>query len=334
MHLEDDRQDLIDSLHFPSIRAAGSTRVNGVESAPAEGLLDRVAVPAVTVVVPTKDEAPNIEPLVARVSEALTGFSSWEILFVDDSDDDTPEAVREAGRSAPVRLLHRQAGQRGQGLSGAVLAGFGEARGKVLAVMDADLQHPPELLPELLDPVLSGKADLVAGTRYSPSGAATGLSGPWRRTVSNGGRRLVHVLLQSSRCLSDPMSGLFACRREVIEGVTLRPNGFKILLEVVARGRVERVHNVSYHFAERQAGSSKACFAEGKRFFHHLMRLLLDSRDTRLAPASRSVITTSAAILAPAHPETAGSLSDSLSGSLSSPFADDSDAGDAAWAIA
>ncbi len=175
---------------------------------------------------------------------------------------------------APVRLLHRPPGARPEGLGGAVLDGFGIARGSVLVVMDADLQHPPELLPTLIQPLLAGHADLVAGTRYERSGATTGLAGPWRRAVSSGSRRLVHLAVRRSRCLSDPMSGLFALNRSVVDGIDLRPNGFKILLEVAARGRITRVHNVAYRFAERNAGASKASLAEGVRFVRHLYDLM------------------------------------------------------------
>ncbi|MBO0731284.1 MAG: glycosyltransferase, partial [Acidimicrobiaceae bacterium] len=151
--------------------------------------------------------------------------------------------------------------------------GFDTAAADVLAVMDADLQHPPEVLPGLLAPLLAGEADLVAGTRYGGTGQASGLSGPWRRAVSSGSRLLVHALVPRSRPLTDPMSGLFAVHRSVIEGVTLQANGFKILLEVVTRGRWERVRNHPYTFQRRHAGRSKASLHEGLLFARHLIRL-------------------------------------------------------------
>ncbi|HWG75129.1 MAG TPA: glycosyltransferase [Acidimicrobiales bacterium] len=249
------------------------------------------ALPMVTVVVPTRDEAANVAPLVERLARAFAARAlAWEVLFVDDSDDDTPAAVRKAAERAPVRLHHRPRGKRHGGLGGAVQDGFAAARGDVLAVMDADLQHPPELVPLLVAPILEGWADLVAGTRYGDEDHVDGLAGPWRRGVSTGSRRLVHMAVSRSRCLSDPMSGLFAFDRSVIDGVVLRTNGFKILLEVAARGRPLRVHNLAYHFAERHAGASKANVAQGGRFLAHLARLAVDRRHLRSLPDAAAAL--------------------------------------------
>lgn len=230
--------------------------------------------PSVTVVVPTRNESPNISVLVRRVRDALDGIVEWDLLFVDDSDDDTPDAVRAAAAAGyPVRLHHRPSGRRPGGLSGAVEDGFAASSAQILAVMDADLQHPPEVLPGLLAPILGDHADLVAGTRYADAGAASGLAGPWRRLVSSGSRVLVHALVPRSRGLTDPLSGLFAIRRDVIADVALQANGFKILLEVVTRGRWERATNFAYTFERRHAGRSKASLREGLLFGQHLLQL-------------------------------------------------------------
>lgn len=234
---------------------------------------------AVTVVVPTRNESPNVELLVDRLAHALGRDTGWEVIFVDDSDDDTPDAIvaqRRADRA--IRLHHRPAGQRLGGLGGAVQDGFAAAGGEVIVVMDADLQHPPEVVPTLLATIQAGGADLVVGTRYAGAGIAGGLSGPWRRGVSSTSRMLVHALIPRSRPLTDPLSGLFAFKRSVIEGVTLEANGFKILLEVVARGRWHRAVNVAYRFDRRHAGRSKASLHQGMLFTQHLLRLANHSR--------------------------------------------------------
>jgi len=214
-----------------------------------------------------------VAALVEGVARALEEVATWEIIFVDDSDDATPEAVVAAGRRAPVRLHHRPAGRRAAGLGGAVMEGFASARGRVVAVMDGDLQHPPDVLPRLVGPVLAGQADLVAGTRYDAGGAAAGLSGPWRVTVSRSARRLVHALVPASRCLSDPMSGLFAVDPALLTGVQLRPCGFKILLELTVRAQPQRVGNVAFRFADRRWGRSKAGPREGLRLARLVWRL-------------------------------------------------------------
>ena len=139
-----------------------------------------------TVIVPTRNEAGNIEVLLQRLKAGI-GDAAAEVLFVDDSDDATPEVIRSLGREAglPVRLLHRPAGKRHGGLSSAVTEGLRVARGSWAVVMDGDLQHPPELAAKLVAIGQSRDLDLVAGTRYQGSGDAGGLSGGFRRGVSS-----------------------------------------------------------------------------------------------------------------------------------------------------
>ncbi len=235
---------------------------------------------SVSVVVPTRNEVANVGPLAARLAETLKDVEGgWELLFVDDSDDPTPDAVgslRSLG--LPVDLLHRRPGARPGGLGGAVQEGFARVRGTVIVVMDADLQHPPEVVPALVAPVLAGEAVLVAGSRYVWAGGDAGLSGPWRHLVSRSCRSLVHLLVPPSRPLQDPLSGLFALQRSLLDGVALRPEGYKILLEVVVRARPGRVGNVGFDFAPRQTGSSKATVRQGLLFFKHLARLVVAGR--------------------------------------------------------
>jgi dolichol-phosphate mannosyltransferase len=241
---------------------------------------------ALSVVVPTRNEAPNIELLEQRLSLALAATpGEWELVFVDDSDDPTPEVVRSlAAAGRPVRLLHRPAGARHGGLGGAVQEGFKLARGTVLVVMDADLQHPPEVVPALVAPVLSGEAALVAGSRYTWAGADAGLAGPGRQLVSRVCRAVVHLVVPISRPLDDPMSGLFAFRRSLLDGVALRPTGYKILLEVTVRTRPEPVRNIGFDFAPRHAGRSKATVREGVVFLGHLSRLVMANLARRRRP--------------------------------------------------
>ena len=245
---------------------------------------------AVSVIVPTRNEAPNIELLEQRLSSALDATpGGWELIFVDDSDDPTPEVItRLVNNGRPVRLLHREKGARAGGLGGAVQEGFTLARGTALVVMDADLQHPPEVVPALVAPVLSGEAALVAGSRYSWAGADAGLAGPGRQLVSRTCRAVVHLLLPVSRPLEDPMSGLFAFRHSLLCGVVLEPKGYKILLEVTVRTRPTPVQNVGFDFAPRYAGRSKATLREGLVFLTHLSRLVVaNGRPRRAAPVTR-----------------------------------------------
>jgi len=230
--------------------------------------------------VPTRNEVLNVEPLVTRL-EAVLGpsGSTWEVVFVDDSDDGTPQAVAGLARKGwPARLVHRATGERPGGLGGAVSEGFAVARGQVVVVMDADLQHPPEALPALIAPVLSGEVDLAAGSRYGAEGSNAGLAGPLRHLVSKICRNAVHVLVPQSRRLEDPLSGLFAFRRSILDGARLRPSGYKILLEVLVRCAPASVGNMGFDFAERNAGTSKASLREGLVFLGHLGRLVIAGR--------------------------------------------------------
>jgi dolichol-phosphate mannosyltransferase len=232
----------------------------------------------VSVVVPTRNESDNLDALVARTAAALAPVPwTWELLVVDDSDDDTPDRVRAAARSGrPVRLLHRPPHARADGLAGAVDAGFRDAAGSVLAVMDADLQHPPEVLPELVGAVLDEGADVAVASRYchgSAVDATDGLDGRWRRVVSRACRWPVWLTRPRLRQVRDPLGGFFALRREVLQDAQLRPAGFKILLEVLGRGRWEHVREVPYRFAPREAGSSKAELRQGLVFLRQVGRL-------------------------------------------------------------
>ena len=236
----------------------------------------RTGLSSVSVIVPTRNESANVAPLVSRVKAAMANSAlAWEVVFVDDSDDDTPQqvnALTEAGE--PVRLLWRAPGERHGGLSGAVIAGFRFARGDAFVVIDGDLQHPPELLPAMIEPLVRGDAELVAGTRYSGDGAdRTGLAGGYRRLVSGSTRATARLLFGRARSVSDPLGGFFSLQRHVVEDVELRPDGFKILLEILVRGSWSSAADVPYRFADRAGGRSKATWKEGARFFRHVLRL-------------------------------------------------------------
>ncbi len=230
---------------------------------------------SVSVIVPTRNEAQNIEPLVQRTTAALQQIHARsEIVFVDDSDDETPRAIHaQQGNPIPVRIVHRTRAQRRDGAPGAVLRGFTEARGSVLAVMDGDLQHPPEILPRLLAPVIRGDAQLAVATRYGSGGSIEGLDGRTRRVLSAGARHIVHTLVRRSRPVSDPLGGFFVVERGVVDEVDLRSRGSKILLEILERGRWSRGHEVPYTFAPRRHGRSKSTAQDVVRFTAYLAKV-------------------------------------------------------------
>jgi glycosyltransferase involved in cell wall biosynthesis len=230
--------------------------------------------PLVSVVVPTKNERPNVARLVERLEAALPTLA-LELIFVDASSDGTAAAIEAIGRRSryDVVLLRQSPDGRGSGLGGAVLQGLRAARAPWACVMDADLQHPPELIAELLERAESGHLDLVVASRYCGRGDTGGL-GRRRALASRATTAAARTLFpRRLRSIADPMSGFFLVRRDAIDVDRLRPRGFKILLEILVRNPAVRAAEVSFSFGERQAGKSKATVREGLRYLSLLARL-------------------------------------------------------------
>lgn len=225
-----------------------------------------------TVIVPTFNESANVDELVLQLSHALYGRKA-EILFVDDSTDNTPEVITHAAAtsSLPVRLLHRD--KPVGGLSGAVVEGLNASTSDWVVVMDGDLQHPPELVPTLLDTGMDESADIVIASRHVAGGSAAGLDGPIRQFASNASKALAIAMFPVRlRDCSDPMTGFFALRRDKIDIDELHPHGFKILLEILARNQL-RIAEVPLSFRERTAGESKASVSQGIQYLQQLTYL-------------------------------------------------------------
>jgi dolichol-phosphate mannosyltransferase len=208
-----------------------------------------------SIVVPTFCERDNVPELIRRLEACLTP-SGWEVIFVDDdSPDGTAEVVREIARRDPrVRCLQR-IGRRG--LSTACIEGMLAGAAPVIAIMDADLQHDETRLPAMLEAIRERGADLVVGTRYAGGGSVADWDAS-RAAMSRFATRLAHLI--GARDVSDPMSGFFMLRREVLHGAVrnLSGLGFKILLDLLASARQPLVvAEVPYTFRDRFAGESK-----------------------------------------------------------------------------
>jgi dolichol-phosphate mannosyltransferase len=211
--------------------------------------------PELTLVIPTLNERDNIGPLVDLLDAVLEAVS-WEVIFVDDdSPDGTAERIREIGRrDRRVRCLQRL-GRRG--LTTACIEGALAASATYIAVMDADMQHDENLLPQMLAMLKSGSADLVVGSRYVAGGGIGGLDAA-RANMSAFATRLSRIICKAE--IADPMSGFFMLRRDVLEGALRRLSGqgFKILLDILASSpRSLRIRELPYNFRERQHGESK-----------------------------------------------------------------------------
>lgn len=214
-------------------------------------------------IVPTYNEKDNIDELVGRISKASPGA---EIVIVDDnSPDGTSDRAKELAKSFNMKVITR-AGK--LGLSSAVMEGFAAASGDILVVMDADLSHPPEKIPDLVGKIESREAEIVFGSRHVEGGSIENWPF-YRKVVSKGAALMARGLTK----VKDPMSGFFALKRSVIEGVTLDPVGYKIGLEILVKGKYTKVAEVPIRFANRKAGKSKLGGSEMLRYIDHVSML-------------------------------------------------------------
>jgi dolichol-phosphate mannosyltransferase len=243
--------------------------------------------PQISLIVPVINEAENLPLLLPRVAEALKG-RTWEMLIVDDdSTDDTAAVCARLAEQYSVRHLVRHGAK--DGLGGAVVHGCSQARGEYLVVMDADLQHPPERLPDLLRPLEEKRAEFVLGSRYVEGG---GTYDKWTITRRINSRVATLLAMPFSGRVTDPMSGFFALRRETYARADrLVPLGYKIGLELMCKCRVQGVVEVPIRFAERLHGNSKLSLKEQFRYLEHLSRLY-DFKYSRLSPIIKFMIVT------------------------------------------
>lgn len=254
------------------------------QAAPAGPTLEFAPPDRVSVVVPTRNEAGSVGELLRRL--AATGAAAhvrFEVIIVDDSDDDTTAVVEAvASRLAvpsgfSVQVIRREPGQRTHCLSGAVVCGLAAASGRWVVVMDGDLQHPPEVIVDLLHEARHRQATLVVASRYATPDASQCSSLSWsRRAVSRSSAVVARALFPRRLArITDPMSGFFLVERQRLELARLRPEGFKIQLEILATHPELTIAEVPFVFAPRRSGTSKASYRQGVAYGHQLAALWL-----------------------------------------------------------
>jgi dolichol-phosphate mannosyltransferase len=240
------------------------------------------------VIVPTRNESANVAELVRRLDATLAALRdaghACSIVFVDDSEDDTPAAVERTSDTAvtDVYCIHRPDGERWGGLGGAVVDGLRGTGTEFACVIDGDLQHPPELVAELWSRARQAgqEADVVVASRYCDEGSSQGLE-RGRTAISRTMTRLARWAFPGPlRAVTDPMSGFFLVRRSALDVDRLAPEGFKILLEILVRHPGLRVAEIPFTFGDRFAGDSKADLAVGLSYLRHVVGL----RFARTAP--------------------------------------------------
>lgn len=238
--------------------------------------------PLLSVVVPTYKEAGHIQDLLDAIANALTSID-YEIIVVDDNSPDGTHAKvvefqAKNPRVVPVLRLHEK------GLATAVIEGMRRAAGTYIVVMDSDFQHPPATVPRLLEAAEKIDADVVVASRYVPGGGAPGFAFS-RRVISWGAKMLAVIGLPPIRHfrITDPMSGFFLVRKAAIDVEALQPIGYKILVEVLARGRIRRATEVGFMFDVRRGGVSKLRLQTQWDYFRHVVRLGLKDRENQRA---------------------------------------------------
>ena len=207
-----------------------------------------------SIVIPTYNERENIAELIEGIEGALRGVN-FEIVIVDDNSPDGTAEVAESlnGRYGNIVILRRPTKL---GLASAIVAGMKASKGEVVAVMDADLQHPPDLLPKILSEISAGR-DVVVASRYAAGGRIKGWSLA-RRIVSKGAIQLARLLLPEVKRVKDPVSGYFMLKRELLEGLKFEAVGYKFLTELLVKKPKARVAEVPYTFKPRRGASQSS----------------------------------------------------------------------------
>lgn len=226
-----------------------------------------------SLILPTYKEGDNIEKIIKILTELLDDIipNNYELIVVDDDSPDFTWKIAQdlTPEYSQLRVMRRT---EEKGLSTAVIRGWQVANGEILGVIDADLQHPPEVLLQLWGEITRG-ADLAVASRHVEGGGVSEWS-VMRRFLSRGAQMLGLIILPEviSR-VSDPMSGYFLVRRDAIANKTLSPVGYKILIEVVGRGKIRWIGEVGYVFREREAGESKVTWQQYVEYIQHLLKL-------------------------------------------------------------
>jgi dolichol-phosphate mannosyltransferase len=222
-------------------------------------------------IIPTLNEAQNIRNVLNRVRSVLDPVGiDYEILVVDDdSSDGTGEIVSAIGLEDPrVRLIVRKGAK---GVAGATLLGWENTDASIVGAMDADLQHPPELVPALVAEILAGH-DVAIGSRYADGGSLGNWNLP-RKLLSNAALWVAMPVQRKQIRAKDPTAGYFLVRRECIDQIQFRRTGFKLLLDVLVRGRIRSIKEIPYTFESRHHGASKATFKVACEYAGLLARL-------------------------------------------------------------
>lgn len=216
-----------------------------------------------SIVMPTYNESKNIETLFGLISKSLKGVK-YEIVVVDDnSPDGTSELAKILSKKYPIRVLDRY---KNPGLSESVVDGIKIAKGEFVCVMDADLQHPPEVITKMLNETKN--YDLVVASRLVEGGGTEGW--PKERALTS---YIATFLARPLTKINDPMSGFFMFRKDKVDINKIKPCGYKILLEIAVKSGIDKIKEVPFIFKDRTLGTSKLTFKVNILYMKHLISL-------------------------------------------------------------
>lgn len=245
---------------------------------------DFQAIYDISLVIPTRNEAGNIEPLLMGIHQAVKGVAA-EVVFVDDSTDNTPDVIRKLQEwfPLPIKLIQRRRGLRKDGLGGAVVEGFKASQAKWMFVMAADMQHPPEMVPQMLLQAQKTGADMVLGSRLASRGNASS-PGFTHRLISYAFAWTTRMTFpQRLHGVSDPLTGFFMARRTAINPDELQPDGFNILFQILVSHPNLKVVELPIPIGYHNTGESKVSVRETVKFFREMIRLHLAGNEGKEA---------------------------------------------------
>jgi len=212
----------------------------------------------VSIIIPTYNESENISQVLDSIGEYLSSNIQTEVVVVDDNSPDgtgkiVEDYINEASDKAgyTIDVMHRKAKS---GLSSAILDGIQHSSGETIVVMDSDFSHPPKIIPQLVEEIRTSGCDIVIASRYTKGGEVSGWSTK-RKLISKGATGIAKAGLGVNE--SDPMSGFFAFKRKILEGIKFDALGYKMLLEILVKTKGAKVKEIPYTFTDRTRGSSK-----------------------------------------------------------------------------
>lgn len=221
----------------------------------------------VSIEIPTYNESENLPGLIEEIENL--GINCEIIVIDDNSPDGTASVADDLAKIYPNIKVVRRAKK--SGISSAVQDGLEVAEGNIIVVMDADHQHPPSTIKNLYSKIKEGN-DIVVASRYVSGGGAEKFSF-FRKLTSKVATALAHVMLRETKLITDPLSGFFAFRKDVVKGADIGSNGYKILLEILVKGNGKNLVEVPYTFGTRTNGKSKLTVGENFRYLELVMKL-------------------------------------------------------------